>query len=163
MSAKTSQLQIRVSPSQKELLKRMADQAGLSLSAYVLARALPSVRRELEAKIEALHDHDLTPSALRELTAYLRDLPDETYRDAVDAPLPPDLSPVARNLVTAVVEREAARRGVSPPPWAPSVEPLAEPWFARDLPALRPHLLRVSPTAFKRRRLFIADATESGA
>ena len=54
VSTKTSQLQIRISPSQKEMLKRMADQAGLSLSAYVLSRALPSVRRELETKLPSL-------------------------------------------------------------------------------------------------------------
>lgn len=161
MSTKTSQLQIRISPSQKEMLKRMADQAGLSLSAYVLSRALPSVRRELETKIEALRVQDGGESALRELLTYLSGLPDEAYREAVDAPVPADLPPVQKNLVTAAVEWEAVRRSMSPPAWAATVEPLSEPHFSRDLPALRPHLLRVAPAAFKRRRLFVADPTDS--
>lgn len=160
MSTKTSQLQIRVSPSQKEMLKRMADQAGLSLSAYVLSRALPSARRELEERIDALRDYDDGEAALRELMTYLRGLPDETYREAVEAPVPAELPPVPRNLVTAVVEREAERRSMSPPGWAARVEPLSEPHFAWNLPALRPHLLRVAAPAFKRRRIFVADPTE---
>lgn len=163
MSTKTSQLQIRISPSQKEVLKRMADQAGLSLSAYVLSRALPSARRELEARIDALRDHDDGESALRELMSYLRGLPDETYRDAVEAPIPAELPPVQKNLATAVVEREAGRRSMSPPAWAARVEPLSEPHFSWNLEALRPHLLRVAAPAFKRRRLFVADPTDTSA
>lgn len=163
MSTKTSQLQIRISPSQKQMLKRMAAEAGLSLSAYVLSRALPSARRELEVRIEALGDPDDGEAALRELMTYLRGLPDEAYRDAVEAPLPAELPPVRKNLVTAVVEREAGRRHMPPPAWTARVEPLSEPHFAWNLAALRPHLLRVTAPAFKRRRLFVADPPDKSA
>ncbi len=93
----------------------------------------------------------------------MRGLPDETYRDAVEAPVPAELPPVHKNLVTAIVEREAGRRNMSPPAWAARVEPLSEPHFAWDLPALRPHLLRVAAPAFKRRRLFVADPRDKSA
>ncbi|MGI9037626.1 MAG: plasmid mobilization protein [Gemmatimonadota bacterium] len=41
MTAKTEQVQIRVSPAEKAALKQRAAEAGLGMSAYVLARALP--------------------------------------------------------------------------------------------------------------------------
>lgn len=42
MRQKTSQLQGRVSPEQKRQLKKLPRAAGLSVSEYVLAAALPS-------------------------------------------------------------------------------------------------------------------------
>ncbi|MGH7310893.1 MAG: plasmid mobilization protein, partial [Candidatus Rokuibacteriota bacterium] len=40
-SAKSAQLQIRVSPAEKAAIQRAARRAGLDMSAYVLTRVLP--------------------------------------------------------------------------------------------------------------------------
>jgi hypothetical protein len=46
-------------------------------------------------------------------------------------------------------------KGVTPPTWAGSVEPLDRPHFATPLRSLRLHLLRASPVPFKRRNIFV--------
>jgi len=54
MSAKTKYLQIRVSPEEKERLRALAERAGLDLSSYVLARALPDLQASLDRIVETL-------------------------------------------------------------------------------------------------------------
>lgn len=73
------------------------------------------------------------------------------------------LSPFLRNYVAAMAELAAFRRGVAAPAWAREVEPLEEPWFAAPLRSLRPHLLRSSPIAFKRRNLFVDASVDDRA
>ena len=154
MPNKSSQLQIRVTPAQKEMLKRLSAEADMSVSAYVLSRALPSVRRTFERHVEALSGPDDRPRAMGGLIRFLARLPDGPLQEAVAAPPPPSLSPLLANYAAGAVEAEAARRGLQRPAWTADVPPLGEPHFAWDLPALRPHLLRVTSPAFKRRRLF---------
>lgn len=159
MSRKTTQLQIRVSPAEKEALKRRAREAGLDVSSYVLLRALPPAAARFHRLLDELRaggvDHRFALAALNDLLAPL--VPEELAAAVADADLE-GLSPFLQNYVAAMVEQAAWRRGVSPPAWAREVEPLAEPYFAAPLKSLRPHLLRASPVAFKRRNLFV-DST----
>ena len=53
MPARTSQLQIRVSPQQKAMLRQRARAAGLGMSAYVLSRALESPSDRITPLIRA--------------------------------------------------------------------------------------------------------------
>ena len=161
MSNKSSQLQIRVTPAQKEMLKRLAAEVDMSVSAYVLSKALPSVRRTFEARVEALSTSVDRPTAVDRLLRFLAELPDDTFREAVAAPLPGGLPPVLANYVAGAVEAESGRRRMPRPRWTAGVPPLGEPHFAWDLPALRPHLMRVTPPAFKRRRLFFVTPDET--
>ena len=62
MSAKTSQLQIRVSPEEKQLIREAAERAGLSVSAYVLQVALPRPTDDLAAAVERIADHRNKPA-----------------------------------------------------------------------------------------------------
>ena len=162
MPNKSSQLQIRVTPAQKEMLKRLAAEAEMSVSAYVLSKALPSVRRTFEARVEALSSDD-RPTAVGGLLRFLSGLPDAAFREAVAAPPAANLPTLEANYAAGAVEAEAARRGLQRPAWTTEVPPLGEPHFAWDLPALRPHLMRATSPAFKRRRLFfvIPDGDES--
>ncbi len=54
-----------------------------------------------------------------------------------------------------IVEHTAAIKGVDPPRWLLTVEPLGAPWFASSLKSLRLYLLTHSPPAFRRRNLFV--------
>ncbi|MDH3272298.1 MAG: DUF1778 domain-containing protein [Gemmatimonadota bacterium] len=155
MSAKTSQLQIRVTPDEKAALKGLAAAAGLSVSEYVLRRALPSARRGLAEAVNALIAASDRDGALDSLRAQLRDLSDERFVEAVSAPLETPLTPFLLNCVAASVEHECATRRLDPPRWIERIAPLSRPHFGRDLRSLRPFLMRVSPPAFKRRRVFI--------
>jgi uncharacterized protein (DUF1778 family) len=155
MSTKSSQLQIRVSPGEKTALEALARRAGQSVSAYVLGRALPSVQLRFSELLRALAQEADRRFVLAELNDLLAGLAPMELREAVaDADLG-GLSPYLQNYVTAMVELAAQRKGVSPPAWTREVVPLEEPAFAADLPALRLHLLRSAPVAFKRRNIFV--------
>lgn len=153
---KTSQLQIRISPAQKDVLKSLAADAGVSVSEYVLSKALPSHRLDFQERVEALRSDAPRTTALSDLTNHLQSLSDLAFREATGGEGPQQMPDLMQNYVAAVVEQEAARRGVPAPEWTSSVAPLATPHFAWDLPSLRPHLMRVTPAAFKKRRVFVA-------
>ena len=154
--AKTSQLQIRISPSQKDVLKSLAADAGVSVSEYVLSKALPSHRLHFQERVDALRGDGPRTTALEGLTTYLKSLSDHDFRDATGGDGPNHLPVLLQNYVAAVVEQEADRRRLPAPEWTLSVPPLPSPHFAWDLRSLRPHLMRVTPAAFKKRRIFVA-------
>jgi uncharacterized protein (DUF1778 family) len=153
--AKSGQLQIRVSPAQKTQLRRLAAAAGLDVSAYVLARALPDSSRRVHAAIVALRDESRRRFALAELTDAIAPLGADALAAAVEGVDVARLSPFAQNYVAAIVEEACAIRDIPPPTWTERVEPLSHPWFATELKSVRLHLLRNSPAAFKRRNLFV--------
>ena len=156
MAGRSSQLQIRITPEQKEVLKRLSHGAGQDMSAYVLSRALPDARLRLARLLEALRDDDQPGFALAELNDLLSGLTSEELCGAVEHADLTGLTPYLRNYVAAMVELAAHRRDVPPPAWVRDVEPLeTEPRFATPLAGLRLHLLRAAPVPFKRRNIFI--------
>ena len=155
---KTEQLQIRLTPRQKAELKRRARRAGQGVSAYVLARALPSSAGRFADILTALAHPDDRRFALAELNDLLVELRSDEFNEALaDAPLE-SLGAEVQNLVAAMVEQAANQKGVSPPGWVAGIDPLERPYFATPLRSLRLHLLRASPVAFRRRNLFVDSA-----
>lgn len=157
MAAKSRQLQIRVTPAQKSALKRAAARAGVDVSSYVLARALPPLRGRLVGVVTALGRGDAPRFALAELSDLLSSQAPAALAEAADLDLD-GLSPFLQNYVAAMIEQTAIRNNVDPPAWTRAIEPLDTPYFGAPFIRLRPHLLRASPPAFKRRNLFV-DAT----
>jgi uncharacterized protein (DUF1778 family) len=155
MTTKSEQIQIRVSREQKLALKRLASQAGLDLSSFILTRALPSARAVIESAIEGLSREADRRYALAELSDRLKSLSAVEFREALAGIDLAALEPWLRNYVAAMVEQVANRNGEPPPTWTRDIEPLEEPWFAVPFPALRAHLLRASPVVFRRRNLFV--------
>ncbi|HEU6452527.1 MAG TPA: DUF1778 domain-containing protein [Gemmatimonadaceae bacterium] len=155
MTAKSEFLQIRVTPREKAMLKRLARAAGMDVSAYVLSRALPPARLRFAAIVARLSEDPDHRYVLAELNDFLTALAPAELRDAVANADLGKLSPFLRNYVAAMVEQASARKLVPPPSWAAGVEPLELPWFAAPLKSLRPHLLRSSPVPFKRRNIFV--------
>ena len=158
MSGKTSQLQIRVSPSEKATLKRLAADAGLSISAYVLSVSLPSRQLEFHERLVGL----LTPAdrdkALSDLGLFLSGLDVDEFRDAAVTADLDGMPLLLQNLAAAAVEQEAQRKSVPPPAWTARVPPLPRPHFSWELRSLRPHLMRVTPPSYKRRNVFLSVA-----
>jgi uncharacterized protein (DUF1778 family) len=158
--AKSSQLQIRVTPEQKASLKHLAEMAGQDVSSYVLSRALPEARTRFEALVSVLvaaEDHRFPLAELNDL------LTNSTGSELSDmwATTPGglrELSPFLANYLAAMVEQAAHERGVTPPAWVREIPVLAEPYFATALPGLRLHLLRAAPVPFKRRNLYVDAA-----
>jgi hypothetical protein len=160
MGAKSSQLQIRVTPAEKAALKRLAKAAGQSVSGYVLSQALPSEERRLTRLYDRLTETgaDHRPT-FRDLEELLVEIPASELGDAVPEPESDGLGAVLLNSVAALVEREAHRKGVPPPEWTARVPPLPRPHFGWPMRSLRPHQLRVAPIPFKRRNIYFDPAT----
>jgi hypothetical protein len=156
-TAKSAQLQIRVSPAEKSAIQRAARRAGMDMSAYILARMLPPLARRFQDLTEACRDSEGARFALAELNSWLAGLGAGELHEAVAAP-PPALTPFLANYVAAMVEYACAQHGVVPPAWTRDTAPLAEPVFGSALMGLRLHLLTHSPAPFRRRNIFI-DAT----
>jgi hypothetical protein len=156
-TAKTQQLQIRVSPAQKAALQAHAKAAGQDVSSFVLARALPEGNTRFRSLTEAMTagDHRY---ALAELNDLLTACPRTAFADTVADAALMGLEPYLQNYVAALVEQAADRKGVHPPPWTATVAPLASPYFVTPLRSLRLHLLRAAPVPFKRRNIFVDSA-----
>ena len=89
----------------------------------------------------------------------LAGLDSESYPDVTASdPGVADLCPFRANYLCGMVEYTAWRNGVRQPDWTRRVPPLADPWFATEMPGLRLHLLANSPVPFRLRNIFI-DST----
>lgn len=157
-SAKTGQMQIRVSAHEKLSIQRAAARAGMDMSAYVLARVLSVPAAQFQDCVRNCA-HSASPRfALAELNSLLSVLAAGELRDAVAAPPPRGLSPFLGNYIAAMVEYACARCAVAIPEWTRSIAPLAEPLFGSELLSLRLYLLTHSPPPFRARNIFI-DST----
>ncbi len=154
-SAKTQQLQIRVTPAQKSTLARLARRAGQDVSSFVLSRVLPAAALRFAEILSALGDADGQRFALAELNDLLTELAPREFAEVTGEADLRGLSPYLQNYVAAMVELAAHQKGALPPAWVREVRPLAEPHFATPLAGLRLHLLRSSPVPFKRRNIFV--------
>jgi uncharacterized protein (DUF1778 family) len=158
MAAKSRQLQIRVTPGEKSAIRRLARAAGLDVSSYVLARALPAMQGRFNGLLRALAEPHGRTYVLAELNDFLSALSGPELAEAaglVEWALLEALPEYERNYVAAMVEWACARRDCPPPAWTREVRPLALPRFGTELRSVRLHLLRASPVPFKRRNIFI--------
>lgn len=154
-SSRSTHLQIRVTPGEKAAILRAARRAGLGMSAYVLARALPVQASHWQELLRELLRSDGTRIALAELSAWLAGLRAGELPGAVASAPPSGMSDVHANHVAAMVEYVCAARGVDAPQWTREIAPLEHPLFATELLSLRLHLLTRSPPPFRRRNLFV--------
>jgi hypothetical protein len=155
---RTAQLQIRVSRRQKAALHRAARAARMTVSAWVLSRALPGKRREFESLLAELARTAGATPVLAALNDLLTSLDPEEVADVLGTAAGANLPARLACLVAAMVEHAAYRKNVPVPGWVRQVPALEQPYFATELTSLRLHLLAHSPPAFRRRNVFV-DAT----
>jgi hypothetical protein len=154
MSGRTSQLQIRVTPEEKVALKKLAARAGQNVSTYVLSRALPAKDPDLTRVLEQLGQGLDPRDGLAELVRLLAELGPEAGGDALGDVRHGGLTPLAQNLIAAIAEDVAHATGGAPPDWAAGIPPLSRPQFRWPLVSLRPHQLRRTRLALRRRNVF---------
>lgn len=152
---KTTQLQLRVSPRQKAAIQRAARQAGVDMSAYVLARVLPAPQQRFDALAARLARSTEPAFELAELNDLLSDVSAEQFATATANPPPGRLSLQLANYLAAMVEYAAGRLQVPPPSWTHRIPSLEEPMFGADLESLRLRLLTHSPAPFRKRNIYI--------
>lgn len=156
-SAKTQQLQIRVTAGEKRAIQRAAQRAALDMSSYVLSRVLSLPAMQFRTAMAAVLRAD-ERLALAELNSLLSSWTAAELADAVAQAPSGQLTRYVANYIAAMVETACARRCVAVPAWVRSVAALKEPVFGSSLFSLRLHLLSNSPAAFRRRNIFI-DST----
>lgn len=155
---KNAQLQIRVSETQKSVLRRQAKRAGMSMSDWVLSRVFPAVSGTFQGLLKTLSTAEKPGYVLAELNEFLTQLTASEFKLAVSEPPEVQLDSYWRNYVAATIEQAAASKRVEAPLWTEKVQPLKEPVFGSSLKSLRLHLLTHSPVAFRSRNIFI-DST----
>lgn len=157
-NSKISQLQIRVSPTQKTAIQKAAKAANMDMSKWVLQRLFPPQAKRFQTLTQALTKTKQARYALAELNDFLSTMTRDEFSLAVENKPTAGLSSYYLNYVTAMVEHAAVQKGLSPPPWTETIPALDKPTFGTDLQSLRLYLLSHSPIPFRRRNIFI-DAT----
>ena len=152
---KTEQIQVRVTSAQKRALQAHAERNRMSLSDWILSRALPSGRSQFEELVGVLSAARRPSSAFAELLEFLARLTASELQAAVAERPAVALTPYWENYLAATIEHAAMQKRMAPPEWTRKVQPLAEPVFGSSLRSLREHLLFNAPIAFRRRNIFI--------
>jgi hypothetical protein len=152
---KTEQLQIRVGARDKAELQRRASAAGMSVSAWVLAKALPAKASGFKRLLEQVSTTEEPSFVLAEINDFLAELSASEFHGELEVPPPARCPRLLRTYVAAMVEHAAAKKRAPVPRWALDTPALEQPYFASRLRSLRLHLLAVSPPAFRRRNLFV--------
>ncbi len=156
---KTQQLQIRVSARQKAQIQARARSAGEDVSKWVLRQVLPPLQDKFQDIVCDLAVRSESRSYIfAELHDFLNGLTTNQLIKAVELPPSVPLGEFSANYLAAMIEFSCVSNSISLPAWLNDIEPLEEPWFASSLVGLRLYLLTHSPSAFRRRNLFI-DST----
>ena len=155
MPGKTSQLQIRVRPDQKQKLKQLAREASIDVSSWVLRRLLPEDAERFQELATRLQEPEGRRLGLAELGDFLRALPPGAFGRAVAEPPRVRLDPDTLNYLAGVIDLAARRRHREPPRWIDDVPVPVSPAFGSELASVRLHLLTHSPVALRRRNLFM--------
>lgn len=160
-STKNSQLQIRISGREKELLQHLAEQAGMDMSTYVLHKVLPPAAARFQEQMQSIAGPE-SSFAFAQINQFLADLSAAELKEAVAHAPQAALSAYLMNYIAAMVEYICEKRQVKLPDWTRKVAPLPAPVFGTTLKSLRLHLLTNSPPPFRFRNIFIDSTVGAG-
>ena len=152
---KTKQLQIRVTPREKQHIERAAEQAGMEVSKWVLGKLLPEPETQFQALCKQLGDSNQPSYALAQLNDFLTRLSTSELKIAVAVAPQRKLDGYLSNYLAAMIEQAMVMRKLQSPGWTKQILPLREPAFASELINLRLYLLTHALPSFRRRNIFI--------
>ncbi len=147
-------MQIRLSPRDKRRIEAHAKRAGMSVSAWVLGRALPASTGAFDKLCRRLAATSNPGFVYAELNDFLSNLTASEFTASVEHRPAAALDAQKLNYVAAMLEQAAVQLDVAPPAWTKGVPPLADPVFATELTSLRLHLLVRGLPSFRRRNIF---------
>lgn len=160
-SAKTTQLQIRVTPAEKAAIQRAAQQLNMDMSTYVLNKLLPQRSKEFQDLLAELVVSDDSRFVLSEINTLLSRLSNAELKNIFSITLPIGLSDYLSNYLAAMVEYVCNQHKIKTPEWTKTIAPLKQAVFGSKLQSLRLYLLTHSPAPFRRRNIFV-DTTVGG-
>ncbi len=155
---KTEQLQIRISPEQKEFIRKRASESGLEMSAWILSQLFSKLPEKF-AKL--VHELSLSQSEEQRFLCYaaisdfLHELSETDLASATEQINKEALAHFDAAYLAAMVETACHQKNVQSPQWVRETESLPKPYFGTTLQSLRLHLLINSPPAFRKRNIFI--------
>jgi hypothetical protein len=151
-----AQLQIRLTAAQKQQVEEKARRAGKTVSALVLDTVLGMEGKRFQRLIRELAAADAERERLvwAEIHDFLEELDAGEFEGSLPVPAA-GLEPRRSNILAAMVEFAARRKGVTPPSWTAAIPPLEMPVFGSELRSLREYLLVWAPVEFRRRNLFV--------
>lgn len=155
IQSKTEQMQVRVSPREKNLIRQAAKRANMNMSDWVLKKLLPDLQIRFQVLGAQLNDADHHRYALAALNDIFTSTSAGEFRLMIAEPLKIPLDDFNLNYLAAMIEFAAARKKVNPPSWVFNVVPLKTPYFGTDILNLRLYLLTHSPAVFRNRNIFI--------
>lgn len=156
--SKSLQLQIRVSPKEKETIVRYARMAKMGMSEWVLSKALPPGQQAFQELLAQLNTASNPKYVLAQIHDMLNAAQGDEFELMVAQPPRDALADYLANYVAAMIEYTAVQKGRKAPSWVRQVPPLKVPVFGSDFKSLQLYLLTHSPPPFRRRNIFI-DAT----
>ena len=152
---KPAEVETPAPPVENAAIQRAARWAEPDTQADPLADVFPAAAVRCFQDLATCQAEARARFALAELNSWLAGLGPGDLQEVVASPPLPGLAPYLANYLAAMVEHACVRRGVVAPAWTRAIAPLAEPVFGSALVSLRPYLLAHSPTAFRRRNIFI--------
>lgn len=152
---KTKQLQIRLTPLEKQLIEHAAEQAGMEVSKWTLAKLLPKPSAQFQQLCADLANNDEASFALAQLNDFLTNLNTPELKVAVSKAPYSKLNAYLSNYVAAMIEQATTIRGLQTPSWTKQISPLDEPVFASALLSLRLYLLTHALPSFRKRNIFV--------
>lgn len=118
MEKKTAQLQIRVTPRQKALIRQQAQAHGMDMTQWILTRSLPSRQETLHTVLAALAQGEQEPDLLfGDIFNLLKDLSAPEFSLTLARPPDIPLKDDHSDLLQAMVELAARQKGCLPPRW----------------------------------------------
>ena len=156
--SKSLQLQVRVSPREKETIARYAKIAKMGMSEWVLSKALPPGHQAFQGLLAQLNTASNPKYILAQIHDMLNAAGGDEFELMVTQPPGAALADYLANYVAAMIEYTAVQKGRKAPSWTRQVPPLEVPVFGSDFKSLRLYLLTHSPPPFRRRNIFIDAA-----
>ena len=156
--SKSLQLQVRVSPREKETIARYAKMTKMGMSEWILSKVLPPGQQAFQGLLAQLNAASNPKYILAQIHDMLNAAGGDEFELMVTQPPGVVLADYWANYVAAMIEYTAVQKGRKAPSWIRQVPPLEVPVFGSDLKNLRLYLLTHSPPPFRRRNIFI-DAT----
>ena len=150
---KSEQIQIRISSADKERLLKLAQNEGLSLSAWLIKNALffPTDFKTICMELNTAKDRSYV---LAKLNQFLMAIPETRWNESLSS-FPANIDDEDAAYLASMVEQAAKILALPIPQWTKNISPSEDPIFGSETASLRLYLLINAPAPFKQRNIFI--------
>ncbi len=150
---KSTHIQIRISPEQKNKIAKAASRKGVGMTTWVLEKLFPELSEKLEELIQELAKSKNSSFVFAEINDFLSALSSRELSQALENLNLEKLEVFEQNYLAAMIELACEKKSIACPEI--TTAELSSPWFATELESLKLYLLLNSPAPFRKRNIFI--------